>query len=1108
MILLLPLVACRPAVLLSQTTRNFQQIPPLAGWLSPQKRFHLQLVNLREEFAKGATVSLIEVASGNTVATSLADANGQFLIQFGAAFTPYRTSPADRRSVAYYLEAVKGIAGRNPMPNQSGAVALRLRTLIWFDFDDNGWICLANASPGALTISLSTTTVAFYLNDRVVKQQAIRSEDYIGCLDASLADSAPADYTPAGDLSATLYAELYQKVVAAVIDDQDPIHALVISPDNTVINAQTSFALAGISPAGAAIGSTVTINGLNLVPNAMQVTFAGNVIATSDPGSSSVNALVLTVPPGARTGLVQVSLNGISAYTPFSVTTSDGHLATFTDAGGATALYTVSSAIGTLVKVRQDGSTVTLNSGTLTNPSGVLVNPERSATSPFKIYVADTGNNRIVQFDDTGTVLNANFLAVTNPTALALGPDGDLYVAQTATAAILRARIDWTAGTVSNPGVATYTGIAGPAALAFDHGGFLYAVLPTSGQVQRFRPGTADSGSIVASPESWAIINDPRGIAIDTAGNCLVTSTDNNVIFRIDPFRNMSVLAGMASPRAIAGDPAGNLYVVDSQRSLVRIISPSGDQRVLAYGLASSRGVAVDGSGNVYVSLQNSNAIIKLASDGITTTPLLTGMAPPSGLTFRGGSLYVAHTDTHSVTRVGLDGSAAAAITSGLFFPGGVDVSDDGATYYVGRFNTYPLIPYEYFPPTGGWYPIVGESGINIVAGATNTHRKPLLWGRRDGAFFESGARISSTAILFVSRRLRKLLLITQFPGNPGSHLISDVTPSFGGTKLFPDEVYDLAYDGSRYAYVSCRDKNVYRIDTTNYTLDPGVIGGIPGTPWGLAVLAGALYAVDYDNNRIYRSLAPPTTTNWDGGSYGPFGSRLMGIVGYGAKLYVTDYSGTKIWQYDPAVPGVSVYLSSLVSGPSRIAAFSDGRLLVETSGQYVISTANPPVPSLYSQDNDGVNFFIDGANGVFRASSYVGSYFVANGIANTREVCRDGNWVYVAAYDNVYGYHLATGDELSIRGMGRPTGLAANPGTNEVYVLNQNGGLYSFDLASRTVTSRGSLSSGAGWGLDYDATGNKLYAASPTDGLIYRIDPATGWSSTALKVGLNGTRF
>jgi hypothetical protein len=95
--------------------------------------------------------------------------------------------------------------------------------------------------------------------------------------------------------------------------------------------------------------------------------------------------------------------------------------------------------------------------------------------------------------------------------------------------------------------------------------------------------------------------------------------------------------AQFGSPQGVAVDGAGNVYVADTDNSTIRMITQGGVVTTLAGsagvqgsadGIGSTAqfnrpvGVAVDGAGNVYVADKKNNAIRKINSAGVVTTPV------------------------------------------------------------------------------------------------------------------------------------------------------------------------------------------------------------------------------------------------------------------------------------------------------------------------------------------------------------------------------------------------------------------------------------------------------------------------------------------------------
>ncbi|MEB3238384.1 MAG: IPT/TIG domain-containing protein [Candidatus Sericytochromatia bacterium] len=1108
------------------TAPNTGATTSLLGTLAPSRGYHVQLTNLLDEFARGATVSLIESSSGETRGTSLADASGSFVISFGSAFQPVPEADG-RYSVPYIMEAIKGINGPNAQPNQAGGDLMRLRTIVWYDFTAKGWTSLTSATPGPISISLSTTTIAFFVSQKTLDGDPIVANVFMGALDPQLVSQAPGDYREVLSLPTAIYQELYTQVVNAVIADQDPIQALVLGGNGAVANTQTNFEVnRAISPTSGGIGTRVTLTGRNLEPDAVEVTFAGGVVAPVVEGSTATNLLV-DVPPGARTGLIQIRIRGITAYTnSFGVTTRDGRSSVYTSSNGSTLVWTASSDQGTLMTVDGEGVVRVVNRG-LSNPRAILVNPEGRTASPYFVYVADGGTGRIAQVRDDGTMVNASWMTVTDPQALALGPDGDLYVSEGSNNRVVRARVNWAAASgtsnVTQAALATYTGLSGPRAMAFDFEGNLYVVEPSADRVRRFKPASGESGSLAPSMLDWAYLAGPSGLAIDTEASCYVTSPGQNVIVKVDRYRRAQPFLTTRAPASISRDNAGNLYVIDQDRALVQRISLAGDRKILAYGLAYLRGIAADSSGNLFVALQESGAILKLDADGNTTRTQIAGIAAPYGLNMRQGLLHVTHSDNGNATEVNPAlGTARSTIVSGLSLPGSLDTSDDGSTRYVGALNCEGIYQDSWWrTPIGEPY---GYAGLQVADQNGLKLWRHAIHGTYDwNGFGQTLWRMASggNSHLLLDRDDRKLLMIT---ASGSGHEILDRTPALGpsGAALFPDLVYDLVYDGSRYAWVSCKDGKVWRLDLQAGTVPTATaITGFTGTPYGMTLLGGALYVVDQGTTFIRKITSPGSAVQVDAGgiNVSGAGTSMMGLTTTGGNLYAADYGTRTLWRVAPS--GASAAHVVFNGSPSRVRSLSNGDVLARVSDGvfYLTSTTGSAAPRQYASTIGCtgcgiIEYFIDDGDKVSWSQPRQHDTVGARGAMNLREIQRLGDWIYGAATSAVVGWNITaygTGrtNGRSIGSVGNPTGIAVRSGSEEFHVLNTVGGIYSVNTTGGTftVTGRATLPGSSGWGLELVPTDNRLVATQPGTGNIYDISTST-WSPVLRRQGLHAPIF
>jgi signal peptidase I len=205
------------------------------------------------------------------------------------------------------------------------------------------------------------------------------------------------------------------------------------------------------------------------------------------------------------------------------------------------------------------------------------------------------------------------------PRGMAYGPDGSLYVADTANSRIRR-------------------------------------ISPT-GTISTFAGGVAASACSYSGPVSGLGLNQPYDVAVDAAGNVLVADTGANCIRRIDTAGNVSRVAGggatttcnstgaatavsLSSPRGVAVDAAGTVYIADSGRACVRKVIGTTYSHVLGGGatttcnvtgaattasLSTPTDVTVDVSGTVYVADTGRNCVRKVV--GTTFSHVLGGGA-------------------------------------------------------------------------------------------------------------------------------------------------------------------------------------------------------------------------------------------------------------------------------------------------------------------------------------------------------------------------------------------------------------------------------------------------------------------------------------------------
>ncbi len=225
------------------------------------------------------------------------------------------------------------------------------------------------------------------------------------------------------------------------------------------------------------------------------------------------------------------------------------------------------------------------------------------------------------------------------------------------------------------PGVAA--DLSSPVAVALDPAGNVFFSDTNNRRVRRIAPsgqitafaGTGDLGSSGdGGPATEATFNQPRGMAVDAAGNVYIGDASTHRIRKVTTDGKITTVAGtgkgfgdfggdggpatqadLNGPQGVAVDKDGNLYIADRINSRIRKVDGrTGIITTIAGGpsyafsgdggpatqaeLNLPTGVAVDAGGNVYIADQGNQRIRRISvADGKISTIAGTGVAGYNG---------------------------------------------------------------------------------------------------------------------------------------------------------------------------------------------------------------------------------------------------------------------------------------------------------------------------------------------------------------------------------------------------------------------------------------------------------------------------------------------
>ncbi|HVM76754.1 MAG TPA: prepilin-type N-terminal cleavage/methylation domain-containing protein [Candidatus Paceibacterota bacterium] len=224
--------------------------------------------------------------------------------------------------------------------------------------------------------------------------------------------------------------------------------------------------------------------------------------------------------------------------------------------------------------------------GQLNNPMSVDIDTSGN------VYVADRDNDRVEKFDTTGRYLSQFGSSLQGAVGLAVAPDGSVYVGDRGNNRVEKfdnnGNYILQFGTLGTSTPGTFDGVA---SIAVDASGSVIVADNTTvgsyvGRVQKFTSGGAYSQQIGSGGSGNGQYNAPSGVEFDSAGNLYVGDSNN---FRIEkfgpaPFYTFAYATGtygggpgqFGPTGGISVDLGGNIYAVDNQNNRIEKFNASG----------------------------------------------------------------------------------------------------------------------------------------------------------------------------------------------------------------------------------------------------------------------------------------------------------------------------------------------------------------------------------------------------------------------------------------------------------------------------------------------------------------------------------------------------
>ena len=377
------------------------------------------------------------------------------------------------------------------------------------------------------------------------------------------------------------------------------------------------------------------------------------------------------------------------------------------------------------------------------------------------------------------------------PQGVAVGPSGNVYVADTSSLKIRKITPEGLVTTLAgdgrsgyDDGIGTQARFFGPLGVAADASGNVWVADADDGFDGQYIKKITPDG-VVVNLILYPGFN-PIAIAVNNSGSLYVLDLDGG-LWKISTDLRSSLLttvvpspgASWSSPAwAVAVDGAGNVYFSGGDK--IQKITLDGTVTTLAgSGSAGStdgagtsasfrgpNGLAVDSSGNVYVADRGNNTIRKITSSGIVTT--LAGSSSPGSADGTGtaasfnspagvaldasGNLYVADSGNNKIRKITLPGFdrrilpvvGSAPGASGTFFRTSMQLNNPGSAPMAGQIvfhpsgaagsDTDPALSYSLAPgqtqSIADLLPAMGRSGLGSADIEVTSGAVPIATAR------------------------------------------------------------------------------------------------------------------------------------------------------------------------------------------------------------------------------------------------------------------------------------------------------------------------------------------------------------------------------------------
>ena len=761
--------------------------------------------------------------------------------------------------------------------------------------------------------------------------------------------------------------------------------------------------------------------------------------------------------------------------------------------------------------------------------------------SAGNLYIADSDNNVIRKVAaGTGVIATvagtgtagysgdgkpATSAQLNFPESIALDSAGNLYIADTDNNVIRM--VSATTGiitTFAGSGVGNCGGDNGPAAgagldypmgIAFDGAGNLYVANPFCGRVQMIAASTSRITTVAGNgqygyggdngPATSAVLYEPWGIALDSAGNLYIADTYNNIVRKVNaktgvittvagtPPANSYGYPGKYSgdggpatgawlyyPAGVAVDSAGNIYIADTWNQAIRKVTAiSGAITTVVGGgpgswcyalggdggpatsaeLCMPQGVSVDSTGNLFIADSSDNRIREATVSG--PPPVTTAAAPVFSVSEGTyvGSQTVTITDSTPGTAiyVTLDGTTATTLSPG--YNGPISVTGSATIQAIAAAPGYLAST----PVTAAYTITTPPTAVISTVAGNGTYGFSGNGGPATGAEigYAQGLALDSAGNLYFSDSGNNVVWMVSAKTGAISIVAGNGTSGYSGdnglaTNAQLNSPNGVAVDSAGNIYIADSNNNIVR----EVTASTGVITTIAGAYGRTSCGAGPSGQNGDGNLATAACLAQPSGLAFDSGGNlyiadsAHYAIRKVSAIS-GIITTIAGNNGQNYYSGDGG-PATSAGLGTInalaldSAGNLFISSLGTSRIRKVTVGTGIIATVAGNGNYGGSSGDSGLAVNAE-VNPYGIAVDSAGNLYISNWPSTVREVSASTGIISRVAGNAYYGRFSSNGDDGSatVAGIRNPQGLVFDTAGN-LYIADE------YDYRIRKVTFPG----------------------------------------------------